>query len=132
HSRGGLNVRVFNGLYPGEVAGAVLVDAAHEDEAVRAPRSIRGLSAPRWAWHSLWIAVQTARAVGLIRLLAPRRRLPDDPAKRTPDQTLAALEAQPKALANQGDATISVSYDEAKRSGGFGDRPLLILTQGKM
>jgi pimeloyl-ACP methyl ester carboxylesterase len=32
HSFGGFNVRVFTSLYPGEVAGVVLVEASHEDE----------------------------------------------------------------------------------------------------
>src|SRR4051812_28359462 len=38
HSLGGLNARVYNGMFPDEVAGAVLVDAAHEDEPRRAPK----------------------------------------------------------------------------------------------
>src|SRR5581483_7569321 len=29
HSLGGLNIRVFNGMYPNEVAGAVFVDSSH-------------------------------------------------------------------------------------------------------
>ena len=32
HSFGGFNVRVFNGAYPNDVAGMVLVDASHEDQ----------------------------------------------------------------------------------------------------
>jgi pimeloyl-ACP methyl ester carboxylesterase len=32
HSLGGLHVRVFAGLYPGDVAGVVLVDATHPDQ----------------------------------------------------------------------------------------------------
>lgn len=32
HSIGGLNVRVFADMYPGEVAGVVLVDVAHPDQ----------------------------------------------------------------------------------------------------
>jgi len=34
----GLNVRVFSGKYPAEVAGVVLVDSAHEDQARYEPR----------------------------------------------------------------------------------------------
>src|SRR5262249_5997092 len=37
-SFGGLNVRVYNGLFPQDVAGLVLVDSAHEDEPKRAPK----------------------------------------------------------------------------------------------
>ena len=32
HSFGGFNIRVFNGNYPNEVAGMVLVDSSHEDQ----------------------------------------------------------------------------------------------------
>jgi pimeloyl-ACP methyl ester carboxylesterase len=37
HSFGGFNVRVYNGLYPTEVVGMVLVDSSHEDERVLTP-----------------------------------------------------------------------------------------------
>jgi pimeloyl-ACP methyl ester carboxylesterase len=33
HSRGGLHARIFAGMYPGEVAGMVLVDPTHVEEA---------------------------------------------------------------------------------------------------
>jgi len=42
HSFGGFNIRVFNKLYPADVAAVVLVDAAHEDEDARRPSSIVG------------------------------------------------------------------------------------------
>ena len=35
HSFGGYNVRMFNKLYPSDVAGMILVDAEHPDEEVR-------------------------------------------------------------------------------------------------
>ena len=41
HSFGGINVRLFAGRYPGEVAGMVLVDAAHEDQWSRNPAEVR-------------------------------------------------------------------------------------------
>ena len=40
HSAGGLYARVYAHLYPDEVAGMVLVDAAHEDLDVRPPESL--------------------------------------------------------------------------------------------
>jgi pimeloyl-ACP methyl ester carboxylesterase len=40
HSAGGLYVRVYAHQYPDEVAGIVLVDAAHEDLDVRPPESV--------------------------------------------------------------------------------------------
>jgi pimeloyl-ACP methyl ester carboxylesterase len=41
NSIGGLNVRMFAFRYPGEVAGLVLVDAAHEEQSARMPPSTR-------------------------------------------------------------------------------------------
>jgi pimeloyl-ACP methyl ester carboxylesterase len=43
HSFGGLLVRLYAARYPQEVAGLVLVDAAHEDQYRRAPTEIREL-----------------------------------------------------------------------------------------
>jgi len=83
HSLGGLNARVYNGMYPSDVAGMVLVDAAHEDEPKRAPKFMLGHTLPRYLWHPMYIAAQAAWRVGLIRLLTPRAALPTDTANRT-------------------------------------------------
>jgi pimeloyl-ACP methyl ester carboxylesterase len=40
HSFGGVNVRVYNGLYGSEVAGMVLVDSSQEDEHPQLPASM--------------------------------------------------------------------------------------------
>jgi pimeloyl-ACP methyl ester carboxylesterase len=44
HSAGGLYVRVYAHLYPDEVAGMVLVDAAHEDLDVRPPEALKKMN----------------------------------------------------------------------------------------
>ena len=132
HSLGGLNVRVYNGMYPRDVAGAVLVDAAHEDEPLRAPKFMLGKTAPRFLWHPIWTAAHAARFVGLLRLTSPHIRLPDDPAQRTREQIVEALRFQPKTIATLADPTTPVRYEEAVRAGGFGDRPLIVLTRGKI
>jgi pimeloyl-ACP methyl ester carboxylesterase len=131
HSLGGLNARVYNGLYPSDVAAALLVDAAHEDEPRRAPAFMLGHTAPRLLWHPIWLAGQAARVVGLIRLLTPRVELPADPAQRTREQVVQALRRQPKTIATLADASTPESYAQAERAGGFGDRPLIVLTRGK-
>jgi pimeloyl-ACP methyl ester carboxylesterase len=70
-SSGGLNVRVYNGLYPNEVAGMVLVDSAHEDEPKRAPKFYLGHNPPRYLWYPLHLKFQTTRHIGLLRLIQP-------------------------------------------------------------
>lgn len=132
HSLGGLNVRVYNGMYPNDVAGAVLVDAAHEDEPRRAPKFMLGHSAPEYLWHPIWIAAQMARDVGLMRLMARRVDLPDNPAQRTRIQIVRALGGQPKTLATLANPTTPLNYAQAESAGGFGDRPLVVLTRGKI
>lgn len=56
-SFGGLNSRVYGGLYPKEVAGMVLIDSAHEDELRRAPKffwaaRLRDSFGNHFGWHS--------------------------------------------------------------------------------
>lgn len=46
-SFGGLNVRTYYGLYPQDVAGMVLIDSAHEDELLRAPKFFLARTAPK-------------------------------------------------------------------------------------
>src|SRR5205085_1933646 len=56
HSCGGLNVRVYAHRYPDEVAGLVLVDAAHEGQRERLPQRplvSRMIDEARWRWMHL-------------------------------------------------------------------------------
>jgi pimeloyl-ACP methyl ester carboxylesterase len=133
HSFGGLNVRVYNGLYPNDVAGMVLVDSAHEDEPLRAPPFFLGHGLPPWAWHPMSIAAGVGARIGFLRLIAPTVPLPDDPAQRSRAQLVRALRAQPKSAANDIVTGLSVreSYAQAHAAAGLGDRPLIVLTAGK-
>ena len=68
-SFGGLNVRVYNGLFTSEVAGMVLVDSAHEDEPTRAPKFMLargGNPVPRYWWYPAHLLYQGAARVGLL------------------------------------------------------------------
>lgn len=132
HSLGGLNARVYNRMYPTEIAGVVFVDAAHEEEPRRAPAFMLGRSAPRSLWHPIWIAAQSARLLGVIRLMMPAPSVPADPAQRTREQILNALRRQPKTIATMADASGPESYREAESADGFGDRPVVVLTRGKV
>ncbi len=135
-SFGGHNVRVYNGLYPGEVAGMVLVDAAHEEEPDRIPKSIHAPVAPRHFRYLLNLLVQAVARIGLVRM-APRSA-PGFPAPRalTPDQwaTIQAWSGrQPECLAAGWSSGIMTEENgrQARAAGGLGDRPLIVLTAGK-
>jgi pimeloyl-ACP methyl ester carboxylesterase len=132
HSLGGMNIRVYNGLYPEDVAGAVLVEAAHEDEPRRAPPAALGHTAPRYLWRAIWIAGEVARFTGLLRAASPSSTLPADATRRTRRDVVRELRRKPNALASEFDASAPESYAEAERSGGFGDRPLIVLTGGTL
>jgi pimeloyl-ACP methyl ester carboxylesterase len=131
-SVGGLNVRVYNGLFTSEVAGMVLVDSAHEDEPKRAPQFMLGHTLPRYLWYPLHLLVQGATRVGLVRLLTPSAQLPEGPSQRTREQIIEALRRQPKCVAaSAGNASGPESYAQAHSAAGLGDRPLIVLTAGR-
>lgn len=131
HSFGGLDARVYNGLYPREVAGMVLIDAAHEDEPRRAPKFMLGHTLPRPLWRPMHYIAQGVARAGLIRLLKGSPSLP--PGGRPTDANIiAALRQQPKAVATLADyVTNPEDYAEAARAPGMGDKPLIVLTRGR-
>lgn len=132
-SFGGVNSRVYNGHYPDEVAGMVLVDAADEDESLRAPKFYLGRTAPRWLWHPLYLAFEAAARVGVLRLMQSSPPQSSNPSQMTHDEIIAALRRQPKSVVNNVSTGVVLpeSYDEARSSGGLGDRPLIVLTAGQ-
>jgi pimeloyl-ACP methyl ester carboxylesterase len=132
-SIGGLNSRVYGGLYPTEVAGMVLIDSAHEDESFRAPKFYLGHTAPRFLWHPLHLAFEAAAFVGLVRLLERSASQGNAPSQMTREQVLAALRAQPKSIVGNASAGIVLpeSYAEAKSVVRLGDFPLMVLTAGQ-
>src|SRR4051812_45066494 len=68
HSSGGLNMRVYAARYPEEVAGMVLVDAAHEDQRVRVPRRALAARLADWAdWQVYHLNPLLAR-LGVLRV----------------------------------------------------------------
>ena len=132
-SFGGLNVRVYNGLYPNEVAGMVLVDSAHEDEPKLAPKFALGHTAPRYLWYPLHLMFQTAANIGLLRVTQPSQTNGQNPSEQSSDQIVAALCRQPKSVANDASTGVVMpeSLAQARAAAGLGDRPLIVLTAGK-
>jgi pimeloyl-ACP methyl ester carboxylesterase len=129
-SIGGLNSRVYGGLYPNEVAGMVLIDSAHEDELVRAPRFYLGRTAPRFLWHPLQLAFEAAAFVGFVRLIQTSPTQGKDPSQMTRDEITAALRQQLKSFVGNVSAGIVLpeSFAEATSVTKLGDFPLIVLT----
>jgi pimeloyl-ACP methyl ester carboxylesterase len=123
HSMGGYDVRVYRGLYPREVAGMVLVDAAHEDAAPQTamPRVLHRVTAG---------VLEFAGHFGVLRLIAPG---PDPmPGRFTADQwnEIWTLRWQPKSVLAAVRDSVDVSAAQARAAGNFGDLPLIVLTAG--
>jgi len=147
-SVGGEYVRIYTARYPTDVAGLVLVDSASPDmrEPDFALSPVNRMSGS--TRHLICIALPAMTRLGIIRFVASReRRTP--PPDFTPEQsnTLAKLEAQPKA--NETDIQQAcAATDEgrivprtgggnpdidnaARNAGSLGDRPLVVLTAGR-
>ncbi|HTU35161.1 MAG TPA: alpha/beta hydrolase [Candidatus Acidoferrum sp.] len=132
HSFGGFNVRLFNQLYPSEVAGVVFVDASQEDAASQMSDAMKAANA-----KSLRQLLRMDSIVGFlidfgIERAAIRRSLL---AQHIPSQLLpelAYLEAQKKyvdAISSERES-FDQSAEEARAAGDFGDKPLIVLTAG--
>jgi pimeloyl-ACP methyl ester carboxylesterase len=123
-SFGGFNVRVFNGLYRGDVAGMVLVDSSHVDESepIYPPSAARA--------RAELIIAQVLRQVGLLRVFMDR-----DPGAPPVGMTRAewaiASSFEPRTLAENAKELFARSALEARAAGGLADRPLVVLTAGR-
>jgi pimeloyl-ACP methyl ester carboxylesterase len=143
HSFGGFNMRVFNGKYPADVAGVVLVDASHEDEDER----IGSVLSPTLKAREKRdqdrrekldrILTPFLIHLGLQRLALAAGWASGQDASRLLSRDLQEeflyLEQQTKyldAIAAE-DKSSSQSGDQARAAGGFGDKPLIVLTAGR-
>ena len=127
HSAGGVFVREYAARYPGEVAGMVLLDAAHPDLATRDPGYQAQLVSDRRMTATIGFLARFGGARLLGRLREPA---PDLPARQRAeyralyaapgywDSIHAELVARPQADA------------QVRATGGLGDRPLLVISAG--
>lgn len=145
-SFGGFIVRVFAGQYPADVAGMILVEASHEDQRERVDRIV----SPEAKKHRASDEEREKRHEQLDRLVASvasffgidRLRFAWNPDTSPPpfgwSKTLMDefryLENQSKtrqAVAAE-NSLAPESGNQARSSGNIGDRPLIVLTGGKM
>jgi pimeloyl-ACP methyl ester carboxylesterase len=129
HSFGGDNVRLYTHDYPNQVAGVILVDAAHEDALDRLPSQFRESEQNQLQmfhrWQPLIPVLIHAGVMRLILQTHPLVGVPADTQKEIRSQQLSArffdavvgeTEAMPQSVA------------QVRSSGTLGDRPLLVLT----
>ena len=131
HSFGGHVIRLFHHLYPGEVSGMVLVDAAHEDAG-----RIQGMphrERPRIPDSVIYGLSVAFGRLGAMRFIAPHD--PGPPPKHwTAEEwdVLARLRRRRNVFVADGNlAAGRVSDDLVRATGGLEDMPLIVLTQGR-
>jgi pimeloyl-ACP methyl ester carboxylesterase len=120
HSFGGYNARVFNGQYPNEVAGLVLVDSVQEDQYELLPSAWKQFGAnqlSRWQSQATWMPLQIDFGIARLRF---RELL-------GPDSYLILQAKYLKARASELEQ-IQVSAGQARAAGTIGNKPLIVLT----
>src|SRR5262249_1303591 len=129
-SFGGLNVRAYNGLYPQDMAGIVLVDSAHEDEPRRAPKFFLARTPPAYLRYPAHLLLKFSHWVGILRILQTRSQDRTNPTRR---QMVRALRHQPKSIATDINTGLHVpeSYRQAHELTRKSDVPLIVLTAGR-
>jgi pimeloyl-ACP methyl ester carboxylesterase len=123
HSMGGLDVRMFASMYPGEVAGMVLVDASHPKQFERLPAELRS-GGNEWERairrEALLMPLGIPRLFGWCGTSLPERadafRAFDCTVKQK-RSTIAELEA------------FAENLSEAGATGSLGNMPLAVLSQ---
>jgi len=124
HSIGGYHVRVFATRRPREVAGLVLVEAAHEEMLARLPpevtRQLDGLAAQlRWLRYGMY--------VGLPRLRGLCGQAPAGLERLQGEQTFNQCRVSFVRTLEQELAAVSEDAAEVAATGGLGDRPLIVV-----
>jgi pimeloyl-ACP methyl ester carboxylesterase len=133
-SFGGFVVRVYNRLYPQDVGGMLLVDAAHEDAGKYIPDWGRAKIGPlpHRLRYPVYLAAKTVAASGLLRVL--QRERPFNRPGWTPEQAHVLARLRSRADLPAAEGSIGLFNDDNERlvraSGGLGDKPLLVLTAG--
>jgi pimeloyl-ACP methyl ester carboxylesterase len=130
HSLGGFHIRVYNGLYPAEVVGAVLVDSSYENETIYIPTHTVMSLPPAIFRLTVWMA-QISYRVGLARLLTETPKMRELPKGFTPQDWIAAHAFEARRVAESAKEIYVECKEEAMAAGGFGDKPLAVLTAAR-
>jgi pimeloyl-ACP methyl ester carboxylesterase len=124
HSFGGYNVRVFHGQFPNEVVGLVLVDSVQEDQYQLLP--------PDWQRVLADLAQHCRRQARLAPFLVDlgigRLMLR---AKGSDENSYLILQSKYLDARASEIENVYTSAEQARASGTFGDKPLIVLTAGQ-
>jgi hypothetical protein len=118
-------VRVFAGRFPSEVAGVVLVDSSHPDQALRLHVPVNPAKDIQ-KWEALLPLMQR---LGILRIGLGQEPRPASFSKDAWDEVLYLREKTNSytAILREGEAWAE-SADQVRKSGDLGAKPLLVLT----
>jgi len=132
HSLGGFNMRMYASLYPEEVVGMVLVDAAHEETLTRLPAEFTQTLQQQEGTRA---AMQLMAQFGVFRLMgesAGQRFLPEHVRNLPEDQQTVylMLTSHPSffATARAEMDLFAESGKQVSQMGDLGDLPLIVLS----
>lgn len=129
HSFGGFNARVFNGLYPDEVAGMVLVDSSHEDQQSPTPTQAAAERNEDAETRLFGRVYPVLFHLGIARLFFATDRTP------LPEHLDAGLRylllgpTHVRAMIDE-ELASTESAEQVRESGSLGEKPLIVLTAG--
>jgi pimeloyl-ACP methyl ester carboxylesterase len=133
----GFNIRVYNGLYPDEVAGAVLVSASDPDASAHSPAYMKGplASLPSFMRRfGCQVAAPILLNVGLLRFMGnPGSGQPFGMENLRSDQQreLSFLSKNPATVQGGEGCDLEEVIAEVRAAGNFGDRPLVVLASSR-
>ena len=121
HSFGGYNVRVYNGRYPSDVLGIVLVDSTQEDQYQLLPAAWKEIGAAQLSRYSNQARYAPVFVgLGVARWMLYRRGIHDPYSYMMSQKYLAARASELE--------SIQVSAEQARAAGHIEDKPLMVLT----
>ncbi|MBN2149157.1 MAG: alpha/beta hydrolase [Anaerolineales bacterium] len=134
HSLGGINVRMYASLYPEEVSGMILVDAAHEEQLTRLPADYIQITNQQDSYLSV---VGFLARFGILRLIgkaAGEQALPPHIEKlpeNVQDMYVTMISHPSYFDASLGEIkALQETCDQVAETGDLGDLPLVVLTAG--
>lgn len=128
HLFGAFTVRVYNGFYPGEAAGIVLIDPSSEDSSLQNPTMPKNVHNEALRPRVILLA-KTLGSLGLWRLLSHDPGPPPKGLTSSEWATINALMRQSKsAVARIQETPLWVSAAQARDSGNLDDLPLIVLS----
>jgi pimeloyl-ACP methyl ester carboxylesterase len=127
HSLGGLLIRVYEQHFPGDVAGIVLVDSSHPEQFERYPPVVQRMVATGDSARPSRLATKFMMDSGVRRMRLRWMRAPP------PTNAVQAYVWRSIPEGYYGElAARDVRSRQAAKVTSFGDRPLIVLTAGKV